>query len=174
MPEMVDWESYVAEDDEGYSCCAVCQQYLVDDEEEYWRDNDTDTDEEEFQATKSMSQPELQQYLGDMTDVTYDGLRDEYLWAKRRFRQFGQKSSRRSRFPRKSWSMSNRKGGRRKGGKGRSKGKGRYHFEPSVINSSSLAGGKGGKGKGKGKSQKGKFGGKMSSCPIPKAATATL
>ena len=102
-----------------------------------------------------MSQPELQQYLGDLSNATYDDLKAEYLWAKRRFRQFGQKSSRSARFPRKSWSLSMRprKGGRKSKGKGR--GKGRFHFEPSVINHSSLAGGKGKGGKG-GKGKKGK------------------
>ena len=67
------------EDDDGYPCCAACQQFLVEDEDEYWRDNGTDTDEEEFQAAKDMSTPELQQYLGDMTDVTYEGLKGEYM-----------------------------------------------------------------------------------------------
>ena len=137
----------------------VFQQYIVEDEDDYWRDNDTDTDEDEYQAAQEMSTPELQQYLGDMSDATYDGLKGEYLWAKKRFRTFGKKSSRFTRFPRKSWSMSmsSGKGKRRKGGKRKGKGK-RYHFEPSVINHSSLAGGKNRKGKGKGK---GKFGGKM-------------
>ena len=113
------YDSYVVEDDEGYQCCAACQQYLVDDEEEYWRDNDTDTDEEEFQAQKDMNPTELQQYLGDMTNATYESLKGEYLWAKRRFRSFGQNSFRFTRFPRKSWSlsMSSRKGGKRKGRK---------------------------------------------------------
>ena len=41
-------------------------EYLVEDEDEYYRDNDTDTDEEEFQAAQAMTQPELQQYHGDM------------------------------------------------------------------------------------------------------------
>ena len=163
------------EDDEGYQCCAACQQYLVDDEEEYWRDNDTDTDEDEFQASTDMSQGELQQYLGDMTNVTYESLKGEYLWAKRRFRSFGQKSIRFTRFPRKSWSlsMSSRKGGKRKGRKGKSRGKGRYHFEPSVINHSSLAGGKGGKRKGKGKG-KGKSGSNMSYVTNPRGSDGQI
>ena len=139
---MTDYESYVVEDEEGWPCCSACQQYVVEDEDEYYRDNDADTDEEGFQVANDMSQPELQQYLGDMANTTYDGLKSEYLWAKRRFRQFSQKSSRISRFPRKSWSMSMSSGkGRRKGGRG--KGKRGYHYEPSVIGHSSLAGGKG-------------------------------
>jgi hypothetical protein len=114
-----------------------------------------------------MSQPELQQYLGDMTNANYDDLKSEYLWAKRRFRQFSGKSSRKSRFPRKSWSMSMSSGkGRRKGG--RPKGKRGYHYEPSVMNHSSLAGGKS-KGKGKGKKSKG-FGGKMHFMSNPKGS----
>ena len=119
-----------------------------------------------------MSTPELQQYLGDMSDVTYDGLKDEYLWAKRRFRNFSKKSSRFKRFPRKSWSMSmsSGKGGKRRKG-GKRKGKGRYHFEPSVINHSSLAGGKNRKGKGKGK---GKFGGKMHFMTNPRGSDGNV
>ena len=64
--------------------------------------------------------------------------------------------------------VSKEKGGRK------GKGKGRYHFEPSVINHSSLAGGKGGgkrKGKGKGK---GKFGGKMSFMTNPRGSDGNV
>ena len=110
-----NYESYIVEDEEGWPCCSSCQHYMIDDENE---DNDTDTDEEESQAATEMSQPELQQYLGDMSNTTYDGLKPEYLWAKRRFREFAGKSSRKPRFPRKSWSMSMSSGkGRRKGGR---------------------------------------------------------
>ena len=110
-----------------------------------------------------------------MTNATYESSKGEYLRAKRRFRSFGQKSSRFTRFPRKSWSlsMSSRKGGKRKGRKGKSRGKGRYHFEPSVINHSSLAGGKGGKRKGKGKGKE-KSGSNMSYVTNPRGSDGQI
>ena len=59
-------------------------------------------------------------------------------------------------------------------GKAEGKGKGRYHFEPSVINHSSLAGGKGG-GKRKGKAKgKGKFSGKMSFMTNPRGSDGNI
>jgi hypothetical protein len=90
--------NYVVEHQAGYpccaSCCASCRRYLVEDEDEYWSDNDTDTDEDDHQVTLEMSAPELQQSLGDMTDATYENLEGEYLWAKRRSRQSGKKALR--------------------------------------------------------------------------------
>ena len=56
---------YVVEHQAGYPCCTSCcasgLQYLGEDEDEYWSDNDADTDEDEWQAILEMSAPELQQ-----------------------------------------------------------------------------------------------------------------
>ena len=83
--------SYVVEHQAGYpcctSCCASCQQYLIEDEDEYWSDNDTDTDEDEQQAILEMSAPELQQSFERCDRRYIRELGRRVLWAKRRFRQ---------------------------------------------------------------------------------------
>ena len=57
------YDSHVVEHEEGCPCGASCLQYLVEDEDEYWSDDDTDADEDDHQATLEMSAPELQQSL---------------------------------------------------------------------------------------------------------------
>ena len=58
---------YVEEHQAGHPCCTSCcasdLQYLGEDEDEYWSDNDADTDEDEWQAILEMSALELQQSL---------------------------------------------------------------------------------------------------------------
>ncbi|CAK0800860.1 unnamed protein product [Prorocentrum cordatum] len=137
-------QHYVVQDDEGYDCCAVCSSYLYEDEP---GDEDSMTDDDDLDISQ-FTQEELQEYYGDSEGWDYDTLLHEYLFAKRRFRHFVQRNSRRSRFPRSNWSlrMSSGKGGS-SFGRGRGHGKG-YHFGGSVVNPGSLAGGKGKKKKG--------------------------
>ncbi|CAK0831488.1 unnamed protein product [Prorocentrum cordatum] len=137
-------QHYVVQDDEGYDCCAVCSSYLYEDEP---GDDDSMTDDDDLD-TSQFTQEELQEYYGDSEGWDYDTLLHEYLFAKRRFRHFVQRNSRRSRFPRSNWSlrMNSGKGGS-SFGRGRGHGKG-YHFGGSVVNPGSLAGGKGKKKKG--------------------------
>jgi hypothetical protein len=128
-------------DDGGFSVCSTCQQYWYDDNDDY---NDTDT-EDEFDESL-FSPDELASYYGSFEGCTEQSLRQEYMFAKRRFRRFTNQRSRGSRFPRRPQSWDLRYGG----GKGkRGKGKGKY-YAGFPFGPSSLAGGKG-KSKGKGK-----------------------
>ena len=111
-----------------------------------WADDgygDTDTEPEDGQE---MTEEEWSHFVGDMSDTTVESLRQEYLFARRRFRAAAERPARRF-----------RKGkgkGRAKGGGKRSKNPfstGRaYSVDP--FGPSSLAGGK---GKNKGKKGKG-------------------
>jgi len=139
-------DAYVTEewvtDSEGWPCCGTCQSYLYD------GDDHGSTDTESEPDMSDWTPDEMSQYLGEEVEGdTYENLKQEYLYAKRRFRSFGKKNPRRTRFPRKSWEMP------RKGRFGRGKG---YHYGKgaSVVGPFSLAGGKGKHGKkggGKGK-----------------------
>ncbi|CAK0852886.1 unnamed protein product, partial [Prorocentrum cordatum] len=132
-------QHYVVQDDEGYDYCAVCSSYLYEDEP---GDEDSMTDDDDLDISQ-FTQEGLQEYYGDSEGWDYDTLLHEYLFAKRRFRHFVQRNSRRSRFPRSNWSirMSSGKGGS-SFGRGRGHGKG-CHFGGSAVNPGSLAGGKG-------------------------------
>ena len=128
-------------DDGGHTVCSTCSQYWYDDHDDY---NDTDT-EDEFDESM-MDHSDLSSYYGSFDGCTEQSLRQEYLFAKRRFRRFTGKQTRDSRFPRRPASWDLRFGGKR-GGKG--KGKGKY-YAGFPFGPSSLAGGKG-KNKGKGR-----------------------
>ena len=91
------------------------------------------------------SSVEYQAYLGDLAGASYEGLRQEYLLAKARFRHFSGRFSRRTRFPRRApWAKGRGKGkGRRS--KGRGKGKGfpiGHSFASERMPARALAGGK--------------------------------
>ncbi|CAK0897272.1 unnamed protein product [Prorocentrum cordatum] len=134
---------YVVQDEEGCDCCATCASYLYEDEP---GDEDSMTDDDDID-TSEFTPAELQEYYGDAEGWDCDTLLHEYMFAKRRFRHFVHRGSRRARFPRSNWSMrmSSGKGG--SFGRGRGHGKG-YHFGGSVVNPGSLAGGKGKRKKG--------------------------
>ena len=73
------------EDNEGYCHCETCQSYLHDGE--YNEENDTDS---ESDVDDSMFTPEaINEYYGE--DVDLNVLRDECLYAKRRYRRFSRK-----------------------------------------------------------------------------------
>ena len=138
-------DSYVVKDNDGYECCAACASYLYEDEP---GDEGSMTDDDELDITE-FTPEELQEYYGDSEGWDYETLLHDYMFAKRRFRHFVQRHSRRHRFPRSNWSLKIRgKGDYHKGG-GKGKGKG-YHFGGSVVNPGSLAGGKGKRKKGGG------------------------
>ena len=130
-------------DDGGFSVCSTCSQYWYDDHDDY---NDTGTEDE---CDESMFSPEeLASYYGSFEGCTEQSLRQDYMFAKSRFRRFTNQRSRGSCFPGRPQSWDLRYGG---GGKGkRGKGKGKY-FAGFPFGPSSLAGGKcKSKGKGKG------------------------
>ena len=140
-------------DDDGYECCPHCDSYLYEDE---FNGDDTETEDEGWLTEQDPA--DVQAYLGSFEGETYEGLRQAYLLAKRRFRHFAKRSPRHQRYPRRSWSMS-----WKRGGNARHAGKGRRHYfdDPSVVGPSSLAGGKGfagGRGRGKGRGKKGRGG----------------
>eukprot|EP00974_Lingulodinium_polyedra_P044708 4287747-Lingulodinium_polyedra.AAC.1 len=134
-------ESYHVDED-GWPFGESCGSYMYEHEE-----NEEDSDTEDEAAWLAEQDPaDVTAYLGSFEGCSYDSLLQAYLLAKRRFRHFARRAPRRERFPRRTWSLGWK-------GRGRSKGKGRrqYHWgEGSVVQPSSLAGGKG-KGKHKGK-----------------------
>ena len=118
--------------------CAHCGAYDGDDE--YGDDTETEDDADQ-------SSQEYHAFLGDLSGATYEGLRQDYLLAKARFRHLSGRFSRRSRFPRRApWAKGRGKKGR--GGKGR---KGKFpiaHGYPSKgMPAHVLAGGNGESGK---------------------------
>jgi len=125
--------SFLSED--GYSCCAACGQYLYQEDEDY----DPDTASEDEDLAEHMTAEELSQYFGECPG-DLDQLREDYLFAKRRYRHFARKAPRHVRFPRRpNWSTHSHQRPQRS-----------YAGLPGqgVIRPSSLAGGKG-KGGGK-------------------------
>jgi len=114
-------EAFLSED--GWPACPHCQCYLYEGEGN--DENDSDS-EDEMEIVQGMSPDELQHYIGDIYDHDYESLLSEYLFAKRRFRTFAQKTPRWKRFPRHVWSSGLSKGkgrGRFRKGKGNGKGK---------------------------------------------------
>ena len=115
----------------------------------YYGEPDSES-EDEFEGTDA----ENLEYYGDLSNVTYDEVRHQYLVAKRRFRRFTGRPPRRHRLgkgkgkdrgkgydPRSSGSPA--KGG----GRGHNPFAGGHYMQGGPINSKSLAGGKG-RGKG--------------------------
>jgi len=121
---------YVVYDEDGYPCCSACASYLYGEDDGY---DDSETDDDDLD-TSHFTQEELQEYYGDLSTMNdYETLKHEYLFAKRRFRRFADRYSRRSRFPRTNWSL-----------RMPAHQKGRNYFgKGSVVNPGSLAGGKG-------------------------------
>ena len=143
-----DWQEYYFDHDTGHTVCSNCSQYWYDEHDD---DNDTDTEDEmdESQCTTE----DLASYYGSLHGVTEQELRQDYLFAKRRFRRFTNKGPRRTRFPRRpssSWGSSGGKGGKF-GRSFKGKGTGKGHFAGFPLGPTSLAGGKGFGGKNKGR-----------------------
>ena len=121
-----------------------------DEHDYYYGADDSETEDEQHDLTEE----EMYEFYGDLQNATVDQLRNEYLFAKRRFRHFAGRPPRRDRWQQKGGKSGGKGGGFRKGGKydggmGKNSGSGKSYMG-DIIGPASLAGGKG-KGKGKGK-----------------------
>ena len=100
-----------------------------------------------------MDQAEILAYYGSFEGCNMQSLRQDYLFAKRRFRRFAGSQPRSHRFPRRPASWDLRFGGKGRHGWSRGKSKGKGYYAGLPFGPSSFAGGM---GKGKGKKGKGK------------------